>query len=82
MDLQLVRRRFAEAERHVALGEKHLVRQAEIVDEFERNGHPTDLIHTRFASLERRLSDFQPDFVFLRAAPGKLEEEDGFPGVS
>ncbi len=50
MELRLVRRHLAEAERHVALSDMHITRQLEIIDELERGGHPTslalDLLHT------------------------------------
>jgi len=32
---------LAQAERHVAQGELHLIRQREIIDELERGGHDT-----------------------------------------
>lgn len=43
MELRLVRRHLAEAERHVALSDKHITRQLEIIEELERGGHPTSL---------------------------------------
>ncbi|MGY3036177.1 hypothetical protein ACVIIV_005347 [Bradyrhizobium sp. USDA 4354] len=43
MDLRLIRKHLAEAERHVALSDKHIARQIEIIDELERAGRSTDL---------------------------------------
>lgn len=35
----MIERRLAEAEDHVAVGEKHIARQKDIVAELERDGH-------------------------------------------
>ncbi|UPK26208.1 hypothetical protein [Bradyrhizobium sp. 195] len=34
---------LAEAKRHIALGERHIARQIEIIDMLGRHGHPTEL---------------------------------------
>ncbi|MGV7216976.1 hypothetical protein [Bradyrhizobium sp. UFLA05-112] len=34
---------LADAERHIALGERHIARQIEIIDVLGRGGHPTEL---------------------------------------
>jgi len=41
MDLRLVRERLIEAERHVALSDKIIARQIDIVGKLEHAGHPT-----------------------------------------
>lgn len=50
MDLRLIQRHLVEAERHVALSDKPIVLQMEIIDELARRGHPTllalNLLHT------------------------------------
>lgn len=50
MDLRLIRNHLAEAERHVALSDRHIARQIEIIVELDRGGHSTvlalDLLHT------------------------------------
>ncbi|HZR72622.1 hypothetical protein [Bradyrhizobium sp.] len=50
MDLRLIWDHLAEAERHIALSDKHIARQIEIIDELERGGHPSllarDLLRT------------------------------------
>jgi hypothetical protein len=43
MHLRLIREHLAEAEHHVALSDKHIARQIEIIDELERGGHSTHL---------------------------------------
>lgn len=43
MDPRLIREHLAEAERHLALSDLHIARQIQIVDELERDGHPTAL---------------------------------------
>ena len=43
MDLRIIREHLTEAERHLALSDRHIVRQIEIIDELERDGHPTTL---------------------------------------
>ncbi|WP_456837085.1 hypothetical protein [Bradyrhizobium sp. USDA 4486] len=43
MDLRLIREHLAQAERHVALSDKHIARQIEIIDGLERSGRPTGL---------------------------------------
>jgi hypothetical protein len=43
MDPRIIREHLAEAERHIALSSKHISRQIEIIDELERDGHPTAL---------------------------------------
>lgn len=43
MDLRLIREHLAQAERHVALSDKHIARQIEIIDGLERAGRSTDL---------------------------------------
>ncbi|WP_407180464.1 hypothetical protein [Bradyrhizobium sp. STM 3562] len=43
MRLSLERAHLAEAERHIALGEKHIARQLEIIGNLKRAGHPTAL---------------------------------------
>ena len=50
MDLRLIRDHLVEAERHVALCDKHIARQVEIIELLERDGHSSvlarDLLHT------------------------------------
>jgi hypothetical protein len=41
VDQDMIKRHFEQAERHVALGKKHIARQREIVAELERDGHDT-----------------------------------------
>jgi hypothetical protein len=43
MDLRVIREHLAEAERYLALSDRHIARQIEIVDELKRDGHPTAL---------------------------------------
>lgn len=43
MDMRLTQRDLAEAERHIALSDKHIARQVEIIDELECGGHSTSL---------------------------------------
>jgi hypothetical protein len=43
MDLRMIREHLAEAERHVALSDKHIARQIEIIDHLARLGRSTDL---------------------------------------
>lgn len=43
MDLRLIQAHLAQAERHVALSDKHIARQIEIIDELERAGGSTVL---------------------------------------
>jgi len=43
MDLRIIREHLAEAERHLALSDRHIARQIQIIDELERDGHPTAL---------------------------------------
>jgi hypothetical protein len=43
MDLQMTLAHLAEAERHVALGERHIARQIEIIHALAHAGHPTEL---------------------------------------
>lgn len=43
MDLRLIRAHLAHAERHVALSDKHIARQIEIIDGLERSECSTDL---------------------------------------
>ena len=43
MDPQLIRAHLAEAERHIALSNRHVARQIEIINELKRDGHSTDL---------------------------------------
>src|SRR5215475_14354868 len=43
MDPQLIRTHLAEAERHIALSNRHIARQIEIINELKRGGHPTNL---------------------------------------
>lgn len=57
MDLHIIREHLAQAERHVALIDRHIARQVEIVDELGRNGHPIalalDLLEERTAEAPR-----------------------------
>jgi hypothetical protein len=50
MDLQLIRNHLLGAERHVALSDRCIERQVELVDELTREGHSTvlalDVLHT------------------------------------
>jgi hypothetical protein len=50
MDQRLIREHLAEAERHVALSDKNIARQIEIIDALEHGGHSTllalDLLRT------------------------------------
>ena len=59
MDLQLVRHHLAEAERHVALGEKHIARQTDVVAYLKERGYPVqlaiDLLHTYQAAQANHL---------------------------
>lgn len=41
MDPQMIKRHLAQAEQHVAEGEKHLIRQRELIAKLERDGHDT-----------------------------------------
>lgn len=50
MDLRLVRQHLAEAERHLALSDRRIARQIEIIDELERDGHPTYLAYELLAT--------------------------------
>ena len=43
MDLRTIREHLDEAERHLALSDRHIARQIQIIDELERDGHPTTL---------------------------------------
>ena len=43
IDLRLVRAHLAQAERHIALSNKHIARQIEIIDRLERAGRSTNL---------------------------------------
>jgi hypothetical protein len=43
MDLRIIREHLAEAEHHLALSDRHIARQIEIIDDLERDGHPTTL---------------------------------------
>ena len=43
MDLSMVRQHLAEAEEHVALGERHIARQVQIIDELARANQLTGL---------------------------------------
>ncbi len=43
MDLRLIREHLIDAERHVALSDKHIARQIEIIDHLERLGRPIEL---------------------------------------
>jgi len=43
MDLRIIQEHLAQAERHLALSDRHIGRQIEIIDELERDGHPTAL---------------------------------------
>jgi hypothetical protein len=43
MDLRIALAHLAEAEQHIALGERHIARQIEIIDMLGRGGHPTEL---------------------------------------
>jgi hypothetical protein len=43
MDTRLLQEHLAEAERHIALGDKHIARQIEIIDALESAGHPIEL---------------------------------------
>ena len=41
MDRQLAIKHLEQAERHVALGEKHITRQRELIAQMEHGGHDT-----------------------------------------
>jgi len=43
MDLQLIQAHLADAERHIALSNRHIARQIEIINELKRDGPSTDL---------------------------------------
>jgi hypothetical protein len=43
MDLSITREYLAEAERHIALSNRHIARQVEIIEELGRSGCPIDL---------------------------------------
>ncbi len=43
MDFRLIRAHLAQAERHVALSDKHIARQIEIIDKLEHAGQSTEL---------------------------------------
>ncbi|MBI5264981.1 MAG: hypothetical protein HY852_24570 [Bradyrhizobium sp.] len=43
MDLRLSREHLVQAERHIALSDKAIARQIQIIDELEVGGHPTVL---------------------------------------
>jgi hypothetical protein len=43
MDLRIIREHLAEAESHLALSDRHIAWQIQIIDELERDGHPTAL---------------------------------------
>ena len=43
MDLRLIREHLSDAERHIALSDKHIARQIEIIDGLERSGCSVDL---------------------------------------
>jgi hypothetical protein len=47
---------LALANSHVAEGERHIVRQREIIAEFQRAGHPTALAETLLGSFEQVLA--------------------------
>ncbi|WFU42106.1 hypothetical protein QA640_06325 [Bradyrhizobium sp. CB82] len=50
MDLRLIRQHLAEAERHLALSDRCIARQIEIIDELDRDGHATELAHELLAT--------------------------------
>ena len=43
MDLRIIREHLAQAERHLALSDRHIGRQIKIIDELQRDGRPTAL---------------------------------------
>ena len=43
MDLPTALAHLAEAEQHIALGERHIAHQIEIIDALGHSGHPTEL---------------------------------------
>ncbi len=43
MDLRIIREHLAEVESHLALSDRHIARQIEIIDQLERNGRPIAL---------------------------------------
>jgi membrane glycosyltransferase len=47
---------LAMANSHVALGERHIVRQREIIADFRRAGHPTALAEALLGSFEEVLA--------------------------
>lgn len=53
MDLRLIREHLAQAERHVALSDKHIARRVEIIDHLERLGRSTDLALDVLATYRR-----------------------------
>ena len=52
MDLAILSERLAQAERHVAEGVQHIVRQRTIVADLERNGHDTTLARELLAQFQ------------------------------
>jgi hypothetical protein len=47
---------LAMANSHVALGQRHVIRQREIIAEFQRAGHSTTLAETLLGSFEEVLA--------------------------
>jgi hypothetical protein len=64
MDRTVIEANLAQAEAHVALGEKHISRQREIIAEMERDGH--DAVAANARDLLRLFVELQAEHVAHR----------------
>jgi hypothetical protein len=72
MDRAIVEEHLAQARRHIALGQKHIKRQTELIGELERDGHD--------AAESKRLLDLFKDVQAMHVAyRDRLLEEIGQP---
>jgi hypothetical protein len=56
MDLEMILRHQAQAEKHIAEGYQHVARQREIVAELERDGHDSALSRELLTEFEKGLA--------------------------
>ena len=68
MDREMLKQRLIVAEEHILLGERHIVRQRELVAELERDGHDT-------AEAIRLLTSFEELQVLHIADRDRLRRE-------
>jgi arginine repressor len=68
MDREIIQRHLAQAEDHIILGERHIVRQRELVAELEQKGHDT-------TEAKRLLAEFEELQVMHLADCDRLRRE-------